>query len=276
MKTTPLLLLLALTSCTVSHVIGDGTHQSALACGGFAGTPCAGSEICVDDPSDSCDPAHGGADCPGICKDPQGACAGDTGASCPSGETCVDDPSDNCDPAHGGADCPGVCVTGGTPDAGNPPPDAGAVTHCGGFAGTACPGGQDCVDDPSDSCDPANGGADCPGICVPNTTCGADPCGACPTDTVPHDTCSNGAWQCTCLALCQKSNPDDCNICPAGQTNLVSSNGACVCECQLPATTSQCTQDSDCHAGNPDVCNICAAPLNHLVCSSGTCKCGCS
>ena len=36
---------------------------------------------------------------------------------------------------------------------------------CGGFAGLLCPDGYSCVDDPSDRCDPDNGGADCPGIC---------------------------------------------------------------------------------------------------------------
>lgn len=38
--------------------------------------------------------------------------------------------------------------------------------RCGGIAGTACPTGKMCVDDPSDDCDPAKGGADCSGICV--------------------------------------------------------------------------------------------------------------
>lgn len=38
---------------------------------------------------------------------------------------------------------------------------------CGGITGTPCPGGQACVDDPSDNCDPTKGGADCPGICKP-------------------------------------------------------------------------------------------------------------
>ncbi len=37
---------------------------------------------------------------------------------------------------------------------------------CGGFAGLACPSGYSkCVDNPNDGCDPAHGGADCPGIC---------------------------------------------------------------------------------------------------------------
>jgi hypothetical protein len=37
-------------------------------CGGFAGISCAEGFVCVDDPRDDCDPAHGGADCGGICR----------------------------------------------------------------------------------------------------------------------------------------------------------------------------------------------------------------
>ncbi len=38
------------------------------ACGGIAGIKCPDEQTCVDDPSDTCDPAQGGADCPGICQ----------------------------------------------------------------------------------------------------------------------------------------------------------------------------------------------------------------
>jgi len=47
-------------------------------------------------------------------------------------------------------------------------PDAGGkcIQFCGGIAGFAChEANETCVDDPSDSCDPANGGADCGGLC---------------------------------------------------------------------------------------------------------------
>jgi len=37
---------------------------------------------------------------------------------------------------------------------------------CGGIAAFPCPENMACVDDPNDSCDPDNGGADCGGICV--------------------------------------------------------------------------------------------------------------
>lgn len=38
---------------------------------------------------------------------------------------------------------------------------------CGGFAGTPCPAGQHCVDEPSDRCDPTRDGRDCGGVCAP-------------------------------------------------------------------------------------------------------------
>lgn len=37
---------------------------------------------------------------------------------------------------------------------------------CGGIAGLECPKSLICIDKPNDSCDPAEGGADCSGICV--------------------------------------------------------------------------------------------------------------
>ncbi|MCY1075688.1 hypothetical protein [Archangium lansingense] len=36
-------------------------------CGGFAGFACPKGQLCLDDPSDDCDPDRGGADCIGIC-----------------------------------------------------------------------------------------------------------------------------------------------------------------------------------------------------------------
>lgn len=45
----------------------------------------------------------------------------------------------------------------------------GTQKMCGGIAGILCEDDQDCVDDPSDSCDPMKGGVDCSGICVPKS-----------------------------------------------------------------------------------------------------------
>jgi hypothetical protein len=62
---------------------------------------------------------------------------------CPTGYVCYD---------PGAAyDAPGSCVK-----------------TCGGIAGRTCDDGFSCADDPSDNCDPANGGADCGGICLAN------------------------------------------------------------------------------------------------------------
>ena len=96
----------------VSSQVTDVQYSPPQACGGIAGIKCPDGQTCVDDPNDSCDPAHGGADCPGICKakySPPQACGGIAGIKCPDGQTCVDDPNDSCDPAHGGADCSGIC-----------------------------------------------------------------------------------------------------------------------------------------------------------------------
>nr|WP_280523874.1 hypothetical protein [Nitrosomonas aestuarii] len=46
---------------------GECAPPEPQACGGIAAIPCPDEEICIDDPSDDCDPKHGGADCSGIC-----------------------------------------------------------------------------------------------------------------------------------------------------------------------------------------------------------------
>jgi hypothetical protein len=44
----------------------------------------------------------------------------------------------------------------------------GHVVCCGGFGYGGCLGqNAQCVDDPSDACNPSQGGKDCPGICQP-------------------------------------------------------------------------------------------------------------
>jgi hypothetical protein len=88
---------------------GAGVQSAACqqACGGAQGLLCPTGSICVDDPSDSCDPKQGGSDCIGICVSIP--CGGLRHLVCPSGLTCVDDPSDACDPMQGGSDCPAFC-----------------------------------------------------------------------------------------------------------------------------------------------------------------------
>jgi hypothetical protein len=60
----------AQTSAPLEHEVLQHLTRS---CGGFPGTPCSQGEICLDDPSDDCDPDNGGADCIGVCVK-QGQC----------------------------------------------------------------------------------------------------------------------------------------------------------------------------------------------------------
>lgn len=68
---------------TVATCTSDGTVEPQ-ACGGIAGLQCPSGQFCADDPSDSCDPANGGADCSGICQVDGKVCTQDV-KSCPDG-----------------------------------------------------------------------------------------------------------------------------------------------------------------------------------------------
>ena len=55
--------------CVHAPLVIDGPGRCVQSCGGIAGIQCHElGETCIDDPSDSCDPAHGGADCGGLCS----------------------------------------------------------------------------------------------------------------------------------------------------------------------------------------------------------------
>lgn len=114
--------------------------------------------------------------------------------------------------------------------------DAPDDTFCGGFAGLPCPDGKICVDDPNDSCDPQNGGADCGGICVDEPT--------------PTNTCENKCGgpaedkSCYCDEACT-SYQDCCEDYDAfcGEERTPAS-GACV-----KNGGETCTTDADCMVG---------------------------
>jgi len=91
------------------------------------------------------------------CSEEDGPPARCSGASCVDAGGATDD-------GGGGADATPLDSATAPSDAPEQLPDAGI--QCGGFAGTPCPGGLTCVDDPTDDCDPMMGGADCIGICV--------------------------------------------------------------------------------------------------------------
>ncbi|WP_437779307.1 hypothetical protein [Sorangium sp. So ce1097] len=86
--------------------------QAALqfTCGGITSRGCGGTNQCVDDPDDDCDPRRD-ADCGGLCVGEP--CGGFAGFACDWGYVCVDDLRDTCDPDNGGADCPGTCLHAG-------------------------------------------------------------------------------------------------------------------------------------------------------------------
>lgn len=50
----------------VPYTPGHGSGDKQL-CGGIAAIKCPQGQMCIDDPSDNCDPNKGGADCSGIC-----------------------------------------------------------------------------------------------------------------------------------------------------------------------------------------------------------------
>ncbi len=55
--------------CWGPNLASDGGGFCHKECGGFAGIGCdQDGFVCEDNPLDDCDPAHGGADCGGICK----------------------------------------------------------------------------------------------------------------------------------------------------------------------------------------------------------------
>jgi hypothetical protein len=127
-------------------------HISASTiCGGVMGISCLAGQVCIDDPSDKCDPAVRGTDCMGICVVPTGvSCGGFTGSACPVHQACISGQGTTSAAPHG-ADLLGVCAKS---------------PACGGIGHLQCPATYTCIDDPADSCDPAKHGVDCMGLCV--------------------------------------------------------------------------------------------------------------
>jgi hypothetical protein len=114
---------------------------------------------------------------------------------------------------------------------GGSPLGAGSSCHpaaivCGGIAGFPCPPDYECVDDPSDNCDPDGGGADCIGICRPPALCG-DALGIkCP-----------GGYACVSSST-QPCDPNDPSVVCVG---------TCEWEAVCPGKQA-CLSDADCSA----------------------------
>ena len=147
-------------------------------CGGIAGFPCPDGFVCVDDPSDSCDPAMGGADCSGVCLPiDYNPCAA---ILCIEGTTCC-------------PQCGGVCIPNSSPCS----EDLCLSEPCG---PSFCGAGEYCCNESCGICAPLGGGcievfceppgevgvACGPTICAPGQVCCNESCGIC---TAPDGVC---------------------------------------------------------------------------------------
>ena len=74
----------------------DDSSEPAPTCGGLAGTACPDGLTCVDDPSDDCDPARGGADCLGVCSEAEPRQTGECEPAAGSGQRYVGHSPDAC------------------------------------------------------------------------------------------------------------------------------------------------------------------------------------
>jgi hypothetical protein len=168
---------------------------------------------------------------------------------------------------------------------------------CGGFGGFPCPDNLRCIDDPSDDCDPNNGGADCGGVCrcVENVLCARgmsfdsamDVCACVPDPT--QDPCA--AVRCAAGTHCEASGDgagcvSDAPFC--GGIAGIDCPGAGECaddpndECDLDNGGADCGGRCACNAlglcvsgyvwdSSPEVCDcVLPNPCTATLCQVGT------
>ncbi len=257
------------------------------ACGGWLGDTCAEDEFCAFELSATC----GWADASGVCA--------------PRPEACIEifDPVCGCDGQTYGNACKAA-------SAGTSIVSTGACEEetifCGGFGGIECPDGLECVDDPSDDCNPASGGADCGGICVEPEGCEPVLC---------ELFCSNGfKTDDAGCEICECNEPSGTADSCEGSCGEQSAGGSCWCDdacagygdccedieevCSEPGrepaagmcvknSNDECQTDADCNIGgcgaelcfNPDVsngistceCSGPSVPVSGCGCVEGSC-----
>lgn len=117
-----------------------------------------------------------------------------------------------------------------------------AKLFCGGIAGFPCPEGYVCVDDPTDSCDPKNGGADCGGVCRR----GGKPGSKCNYGDPSKSWVSKDANECMLVKF----------MCAEGQTPFFNECG-CGCEEGTPCGSNTCGAGQVCCNAS---CGICTEP----------------
>ncbi|HLL02082.1 MAG TPA: hypothetical protein VK539_15935 [Myxococcaceae bacterium] len=150
--------------------------------------------------------------------------------------------------------------TSSDPATGSP---SGEGQFCGGFGGIQCPEGLRCVDDPNDSCEPTEGGADCGGICASADAERKAP--KCERKEDPRlSYVSRDPEQCLAILF----------LCPEGSTQFFNE---CGCGCRRLDKTCNYTDPNRRYVStDPDQC----ATLR-FVCEPGegafsnSCGCGC-
>lgn len=224
---------------------GDCCADYKTSCGGGSATEC---KTTADCPSGQYCQAQDGCNTPGVCKPkPTGVicaqvitkyctCEGETKVS---NNGCIFDRF-----AHKG--------------------ECEQKQMCGGIASLPCPDGMQCVDDPDDSCDPANGGADCSGMCVAQQGCSPVMCELYCAYGFKKD--ANGCEICSC-------NPAPGNSCE-GKCGGPSADKSCYCD-------SSCKSYGDCCADYDKYCGVrtpasgaCVKNSNDACSSDADCKGG--
>lgn len=177
------------------------------------------------------------------------------------------------------------------------------LVYCSGIAGLPCPPGYECVDDPSDGCDPALGGADCWGVCRPTGL--TNPCAAilcaegthccpqcggicveigiacdqfqafCAETRCGPNWCGPGEWCCnescgSCVPLGSSCTEEFCGGEPCGTTVCRAGEYCCNPSCSIcaPFGGGCITQVCEEPAGEPCGPTVCAAGE---VCCNASC-----
>jgi hypothetical protein len=231
-------------------------------CGGICipdEIPCS-NELCVSEPCNQAVCGPGEYCCNESCSRCVGLGQGCTREFCPpelppgepcgrnrcgAGEYCCNPSCGVCAPL--GARCAAVVCD----------PEPGGL--CGGFANIPCPDGFVCVDDPNDRCDPATGGADCSGICVPIDV---NPCAAI--------LCIEGTTCCPqCGGICIASDvPCSENLCvgePCNQVMCGPGEFCCNESCSICAPLGGVCTDQFC---DPEPGGLCGGFAN-IPCPDG-------
>ena len=142
----------------------------------------------------------------------------------------------------------------------SPAPDIVTGPQCAGFLGLECAGEAECVDNPNDNCDPAEGGSDCIGACI----CEAfSSCG-------PAEVWDSSPEVCACVP-----QGASCSLieCVPGNVCVEFPDGTAGCIFPDPCSGFECPEGSRCTA--PADAPFCIADEEQgPTCGSTTCAGG--